>query len=327
VADGGNLVRFCVVEFQGASSPVLAVEKEAGLVPLDAPPTLRGALEQHGPEGLVALARSAEGSAIPPSKVHRWLPPVPDPRTFRDFYAFEQHVKAARARRGQEMIPEWYQIPVFYFSNPTSLKGHREPVKKPAATQELDFELEVACVIGKTVQDVSGAAAGEAGLLSGGIGGQAAPTPWAAAEEAIFGYLILNDWSARDLQRQEMKCMLGPAKGKDFATSIGPYVVTKEGLADRRVGPGKYDLTMLARRNGQEISRSNFKTMHYDFTQLLERASRDVTLHPGDLIGSGTCGTGCILELGPEAVGGWLRPGDTIELEIERLGTLTSPIK
>jgi 2-keto-4-pentenoate hydratase/2-oxohepta-3-ene-1,7-dioic acid hydratase in catechol pathway len=297
-------VRFCLVELEGEPEPRLAVERSGGLTPLNAPPSLRGALERFGPNGLVAQANNTKTSVLPLSKVARWHPPVPDPRTFRDFYAFEQHVKAARARRGQEMIPEWYQIPVFYFSNPTSLRGHLEPVKKPASTKELDFELEVGCVIGKQVQDVHG------------------PT----AEDAIFGYLVLNDWSARDLQRQEMKCMLGPAKGKDFATSIGPWVVTKDELADRRVGPGQYDLTMLARKNGKEISRANFKDIHYDFTKLLERASCDVTLFPGDLIGSGTCGTGCILELGPEAAGGWLQPGDVLELEIERLGTLTTPI-
>jgi fumarylacetoacetate (FAA) hydrolase len=172
---------------------------------------------------------------------------VPDPRTFRDFYAFEQHVKAARTRRGLEMIPEWYKLAIFYFSNTGSLKGHLEPVKKPASISELDFELEVACVIGREVQDVHGE----------------------EAEEAIFGYLVLNDWSARGVQREEMKCSLGPAKGKDFATSIGPWVVTKDELADRRIGPGRYDLTMLARKNGREISRGNFKDLYYDFTKMI----------------------------------------------------------
>ena len=120
--------------------------------------------------------------------------------------------------------------------------------------------------------------------------------------------------------------MLGPAKGKDFASAIGPWVVTKDELADRRVGPGRYDLTMVARKNGVEISRGNFKDITHDFTKMIERASRDVTLFPGDLIGSGTVGTGCILEIGPEASDGWLEPGDTIELEIDRLGVLTTPI-
>jgi len=297
-------MRLCVVELTGESAPRLAVEKEGGLLPLDAPATLRGAFERYGADGLAALVQKVTGKPIPIDKVKRWLPPIPDPRTFRDFYAFEQHVKAARTRRGLEMIPEWYKLAIFYFSNTGSLKGHLEPVKKPASTAELDIELEVACVIGREVQDVRGE----------------------EAEDAIFGYLILNDWSARDLQREEMKCSLGPAKGKDFATSIGPWVVTKDELADRRVGPGRYDLTMLARKNGKEISRGNFKDLTHDFTQMIERASRDVTLYPGDLIGSGTVGTGCILELGPEKTGGWIQPGDVLELEIERLGTLTTPI-
>ena len=297
-------MRFCLVEMEGRSEPTLAVERDGGLPPLDAPASLRGALEQYGASGLAGLGRAATGTPIPVEKVTRWLPPVPDPRTFRDFYAFEQHVKTARAKRGQDMIPQWYEIPVFYFSNTGSLTGHMEPVKKPAPTKELDFELEVGCIIGKQVRDVGGD----------------------AAEEAIFGYLVLNDLSARDLQRQEMKCMLGPAKGKDFATAIGPWVVTKDELADKRVGAGRYDLTMIARKNGKQISRGNFKDITHDFTKMIERASRDVTLFPGDLIGSGTVGTGCILELGPETTDGWLEPGDTVELEVDRLGVLTTPI-
>ena len=297
-------MRFCVVELSGQSGPMLAVQRDGGVVTLDAPATLRGALDRYGDAGLIQLGRDAGGPTVPLEKITRWLPPVPDPRSFRDFYAFEQHVKTCRTKRGQDMIPEWYEIPVFHFSNAGSLKGHQEPVKRPASTQTLDFELEVGCVIGKQVQDVSGD----------------------AAEDAIFGYLVLNDLSARDLQRQEMKCMLGPAKGKDFATAIGPWVVTKDELADKRVGPGRYDLTMLARKNGKELSRGNFKDVTHDFTKMIERASRDVTLFPGDLIGSGTVGTGCILELGPETTGGWLEPGDTVELEIDSLGTLTTPI-
>ncbi len=297
-------MRYCVVELGGQAGARLAIGKDGGLLPLDAPANLRAALDQHGADWLAKVAQKASGSIIPLDKVKRWFPPVLDPRAYRDFYAFEQHVKAARTRRGLEMIPEWYKLAIFYFSNPGSLKGHLEPVKKPASTSELDFELEVACIIGREVQDVRGQ----------------------EAEDAIFGYLILNDWSARDIQREEMKCSLGPAKGKDFASSIGPWVVTKDELADRRIGPGRYDLTMLARKNGREISRGNFKDLYFDFTQMIERASRDVTLYRGDLIGSGTVGTGCILELGPEKTGGWIQPGDVMELEIERLGTLTTPI-
>ena len=297
-------MRFCLVEIEGKAQPVLAVAKGDGIVPIDAPPSLRDALGKWGDEGLLQRARQAQGAPVTLSQIKRWLPPVPNPRTFRDFYAFEQHVKAARASRGMEMIPEWYEIAVFYFSNPCALQGHLDPVAKPSSTKELDFELEVGCVIGRDVRDATGQ----------------------AAEDAIFGYMVLNDFSARDLQRQEMKCSLGPAKGKDFATSIGPWVVTKDEITDRRVGPGRYDLTMRARKNGTEISRGNWKDLTHDFTKMVERASRDVTIFRGDVFGSGTVGTGCILEIGTKASNGWLEPGDTIELDIERLGTLTTPI-
>lgn len=297
-------MRFCVVQFKDATQPVLGVERDGGILALDAPPSLRDALERFGDDGLLSLARDARGDTHAVSNVARWLPPVPNPPSFRDFYAFEQHVKAARAKRGLEMLPEWYELAIFYFSNPCSLRGHLEPVKKPAATEMLDIELEVAAVIGRDVQDASGQ----------------------TAEDAIFGYAVLNDWSARDLQRQEMKCSLGPAKGKDFATSLGPWVVTKDELEDKRVGPGRYDLVMQARKNGKEISRGNFKDLYHDFTKMIERASRDAGVCRGDLIGSGTVGTGCILEIGPEASDGWVQPGDRIELEIERLGVLETTI-
>ena len=297
-------MRFCVVEIDGQPPAKLCVVRDERLFVLDAPPSVRGALDQYGAEGLKQLAAKADGGGVEMGKVTRWWAPVPDPRTFRDFYAFEQHVKTCRAKRGQEMIPEWYQFPVFYFSNPCALNGHQEPVARPSYTKELDFELEVGCVIGAEVTSVSGS----------------------AAEQAIFGYMVLNDLSARDMQRKEMKCMLGPAKGKDFATAIGPFVVTPDELADVKVGPGRYDLTMAARKNGKEISRGNMKSLTFDFTKMIERASDSVTLYPGDVIGSGTVGTGCILELGSENTDGWLEPGDTIEFEIDRLGILTTPI-
>ncbi len=298
-------MRFCLVDIEGDTATKLCVEREGKLHPLDAPASLRGALDQYGPDGLKALAAKADGGGVEIGKVTRWHPPVPDARTFRDFYAFEQHVKTCRQKRGQEMLPEWYEIAVFYFSNPTSMLGHGEAVQKPKDTKELDLELEIGCVIGKQVRDVSGD----------------------GAEDAIFGYYVLNDLSARDLQRYEMKCMLGPAKGKDFASAMGPYVVTTDELEDLRVGPGRYDLTMVARKNGKEISQGNMKDLTHDFTKMIARASRDATLHVGDLLGSGTVGTGCILELGPDTTDGWLEPGDTIELEIDRLGILTTPIR
>jgi fumarylacetoacetate (FAA) hydrolase len=296
-------MKICVVRVAGDEQPRLADHRANSLAIIDSPPSLRCALEQFGPNDLRRRVEQATTIATI-DRVESWLPPVPDPRTLRDFYAFEQHVKTCRAQRGLDMVPEWYKFPVFYFSNPTTLKGHNEPVRRPVATRELDFELEIAAVIGKEVQDVSGN----------------------EADQAIFGFTVMNDLSARDLQRDEMKCGLGPAKGKDFATAIGPAVVTCDEIADRRVGPGRYDLTMTARKNGRELSRGNMKNLYFDFTQIIARASQHATLFPGDVIGSGTVGTGCILELGPANTGGWLEPGDVIELEIERIGVLRTPI-
>ena len=231
------------------------------------------------------------------------LPPVPRPLSFRDFYAFEQHVKTARGHRGLEMVPQWYEIPVFYFSNPAVMVGAEASVSAPPDCRELDYELEIGAVIGRGGRDL---AADE-------------------AEDHIAGYCVLNDWSARDLQRREMKVGLGPAKGKDFATGLGPWLVTPDELADVRAAKG-YDLAMTARRNGKELSRGNWRDIHFGFGEMLARASRGVDLYPGDVIGSGTVGTGCILELRPERAGGWLQPGDVVELEIERLGVLRNQV-
>jgi fumarylacetoacetate (FAA) hydrolase len=229
-------------------------------------------------------------------------PPLSRPPSFRDFYAFEEHVKTARARRGLDMVPEWYDFPVFYFSNTGSIHGPEDNIQRPRYTRWMDFELEIACVIGKAGRNIRAE----------------------EAEDYIAGYLVLNDWSARDVQREEVKVGLGPAKGKDFATSIGPYLVTPDELADRLVGD-RYDLRMTAKVNGRLVSEGNFKDIHYSFGQMIERASADCRLYPGDLIGSGTVGTGCILELGPERIP-WLEPGDVVELEIERLGVLRNRI-
>ncbi|UUZ95150.1 fumarylacetoacetate hydrolase family protein [Paenibacillus sp. P25] len=228
--------------------------------------------------------------------------PLPRPRSVRDFYAFEQHVKTSRAQRGLKMIPEWYEIPAFYFSNHQSIVGPDAPVERPTKCKRLDYELEMACVIGKEGRNIQ---AGQ-------------------ADEYILGYCIMNDWSARDIQRQEMKVGLGPAKGKDFATSLGPYLVTKDELEPYREGD-KYRLAMTASVNGRRLSSGNFRDIYYSFGQMIERASEDTVLYPGDVIGSGTVGTGCILELGEE-VHRWLEPGDVVELEITGLGVLRNPV-
>jgi fumarylacetoacetate (FAA) hydrolase len=237
-----------------------------------------------------------------------FIPPVFPICTLRDSYCFEEHVRNARARRGLEVAPEWYEGPVFYFSNPNALVGHGEDVVAPLGGQWLDYELEVAAVIGK----------------------QGSNIPVEDAENFIAGYTILNDWSLRDVQRREMAVGLGPAKGKDFASSLGPYLVTPEELEDVRDGKG-FNLAMIARINGREISRNNWNTIHYSFAEMISHFSQNVTLYPGDVIGSGTVGRGCMLEIGPQpevASGpdGWLGPGDVVELEIERLGVLKNRI-
>jgi len=233
-------------------------------------------------------------------------PPIPDPPSVRDFYAFEQHVKTVRAKRGVEMIPEWYEIPTFYFSNNSEIYGHDEPIPYPVGSNELDIELEIACVIGREGKDI----------------------PVEEAADYVAGYTIMNDWSARDFQFKEMKLNLGPAKGKDFATSIGPWLVTPDELASRRQESGageRYDMTMIARVNGKEISRGNFNQIYYSFPQMIAYASRNARLRAGDLLGSGTVGTGCIREVGRE-VQPWLQRGDVVELEIEGIGVLRNRI-
>jgi fumarylacetoacetate (FAA) hydrolase len=235
-----------------------------------------------------------------PAWESRLAAPLPDPPSIRDFYAFEQHVAAGYRKRGRDLPAAWYEVPVFFFMHTADLLGPNDAVAKPAATAELDFELELAAVIGRAGRDI------------------AVDDAWSY----VAGFTIMNDWSARDLQRQEMSLGLGPAKGKDFASSFGPAIVTIDELRDRIDG-GRIDLAMSARINDEEVSRDSSASMHWTFPQLIAHASRHATLRPGDLIGSGTCGTGCLLEL---EVHPWLEPGDEVELEIERLGRLRSPI-
>jgi fumarylacetoacetate (FAA) hydrolase len=230
--------------------------------------------------------------------------PVPAVASIRDFYAFEQHVKTCRKQRGLDMVPQWYQIPVFYFSNPACVLGPDEPVCAPHGSEALDYELELACLIGKEGRDIPDDD---------------------RAMEYVSGFMIMNDWSARDIQRAEMAVGLGPSKSKDFATSLGPWLTPFAALEDC-YRDGRLHLEMTAKVNGRELSRGNAGSMYWTWPQLIAHASRDATLRQGDVLGSGTVGTGCILELTPEAVGGWLKPGDVVELSIERLGTLRNPV-
>jgi fumarylacetoacetate (FAA) hydrolase len=240
---------------------------------------------------------------LPRSEV-KLMAPLPRPRSVRDFFAFEQHVATARKQRGQSVPPAWYKFPVFYFSNHQAIIGPEESMPMPH-TERLDYELEIACVIGREGRNID-------------------------AEDAldyIAGFTIMNDWSARDIQVEEMSVGLGPAKGKDFATSLGPHLVTLDELDDFSTDQGdRWRLDMIARVNGQEYSRGNMVDMHYTWAEIIAHASRDATLYPGDVLGSGTVGGGCILELTPEAVGGWLEPDDIVELEVTGLGVLRNRV-
>ncbi len=238
------------------------------------------------------------------------LAPVPKPVSMRDGYAFRQHVEAARKSRGVPMIPEFDHFPVFYFTNHLAVTGPGEIFVQDQALERLDFELEVAIVVGKEGRNI----------------------PAARADDYIFGYMIMNDWSARELQFQEMKLNLGPAKGKDFATSLGPYLVTRDELEHRRIpGPNgeRFDLEMKAFHNGKPVSAGNLKDMTWTFAQILERVSYGVTVYPGEVIGSGTVGTGCYLELNgsktDDAV--WIKPNDEFVLEVSELGRLSNTVR
>ncbi len=226
------------------------------------------------------------------------------PTSLRDAYAFEQHVRTASQNRGREVPEGWYKFPVFYYTNPHSIFGPEDVIPYPHYTSALDYELEIAVIIGKPGINI---------------------TP-ENAHTHIFGYTIFNDWSARDVQREELKVGLGPAKGKDFASSLGPVIATSEALADRTVNrAGVYDLVMTAKVNGVEMSRGNLKDIFWSFGEIIARASDTCELQAGDVIGSGTVGTGCLLEL-TKAQGPWLNAGDVVELEIERIGILKNTI-
>jgi fumarylacetoacetate (FAA) hydrolase len=280
----------------------------------------------EGGDEMMERARIVE-SAIKKGKVTsfvsdeklRLLAPIPNPTSCRDGYAFRQHVATARRNRGVEMIPEFDQYPVFYFTNHNAIFGEGEIVVEDDHLQKLDFELEAAIVIGKEGKNIEAK----------------------EADSYIAGYLIMNDLSARVLQMEEMKLNLGPAKGKDFATSIGPWLVTPDELDQYKISTefgNNYNLRMTAKHNGKLISDGNMKDMNWTFAEIIERASYGVRLLPGDVIGSGTVGTGCYLELngtwdleakekGKDFTPIWLKDGDEIELEITGLGTLKNTIR
>ena len=246
-----------------------------------------------------------DGDPVPLASA-RLLAPVASPPSIRDFYAFEQHVRTARSRRGKEMHPDWYELPIFYFTNPAAVLGTGDPVAAPPRSAELDYELEVACVLGR----------GGANLRLDD------------ADGTVAWFMVMNDWSARDVQRREMALSLGPAKGKDFATSLGPTLVTTAEFA-----PGGLrevpSAVMTATVNGVEWSRADLDGLWWSFAEMLVYASEAAPVRRGDVLGSGTCGTGCILEL--SLVHGadkypYLQPGDEVELEVAGLGVLANRV-
>ena len=274
---------------------------------LAAPTTLLGLL-QAGGTALVDAAAEARSNPVEiiPLDLAQLIAPVPVPPSIRDFMSFENHVVTSMAAIGSQVDPVWYQQPVFYFTNPAAVVGPHDDIPISPGTHQFDFELEVAAIIGRSGSDI-------------------AP---ADAETYIAGYSILCDWSARDLQMTEMKVGLGPAKGKDTATTLGPMMVTPDELEGFRSEKG-FDLAMRVTVNGREYSTGNWNSIYWSFAQMIAYASRGTTLKPGDVIGSGTVGTGCILELG--RVHGldafpYLVAGDRVEIDVEQLGTIASTV-
>jgi len=265
------------------------------------------------------LSKIADNSLnIAPEKDFTLLAPVPRPTSCRDGYAFRQHVESARRNRGVEMIKEFDQYPIFYFTNHNAVQGPGDIYCMPDHFQQLDFELEVAIVIGKEGRNIKAK----------------------DADAYIAGFTIMNDMSARKLQMEEMLLNLGPAKGKDFSTVIGPWLVTPDELSAYLV-PAKqghvgnnYNLTMKCWVNDVLVSEGNVKDMDWTFAEIIERCSYGVTIFPGDVIGSGTVGTGCFLELNgtgklhdPNYQPQWLQANDTVKMTIDGLGTLVNTIK
>jgi 2-keto-4-pentenoate hydratase/2-oxohepta-3-ene-1,7-dioic acid hydratase in catechol pathway len=288
-------------------------ENRVGLVTDDGVHAVRGVdrlVDLLGDDGEL-LAQAAERALADPLEVVELDPatllaPVPVPPSIRDFMAFEEHVVNSGLRANRQVDPDWYELPVFYFTNPAAVRAPVAEVAISPGSSAFDYELEVGAVVGRAGSDLSPA----------------------EAEDHIAGYLILIDWSARDLQMREMQQRLGPAKGKDSATSFGPWLATPDELADVRSGNG-YDLRMTARVNGTTYTDGNWSSLYWSFGQMLAYASRGTQLRPGDVLGSGTVGRGCILELSGlfgEDRFPWLSPGDEVVFSIERLGEVRATI-
>jgi 2-keto-4-pentenoate hydratase/2-oxohepta-3-ene-1,7-dioic acid hydratase in catechol pathway len=299
-------MRFATWESDGQVTA--GVVSEAGLHALPARTTVLDLVRGGLPAALEAGAAALDTPAVPLGSV-RLLPPLAAP-TVRDFVAFEEHVEGVRkAIDGQAgVVDEWYQAPTFYFTNPYALIGAHDDVAVPPGSQLLDFELEVAVVVGRD---------------------GASLTP-ETAREHVFGYTVLNDWSARDLQAREMKVNLGPAKGKDFATTLGPWLVTADELEPYRDTEGYLQLTMSVSVNGTEVGQDLLSNMGWPFEELISYASRGTEVRAGDVLGSGTCGNGgCLAELWGrrgELIPPPLQPGDVVEMTVEGIGTIRNRV-
>ncbi len=265
---------------------------EGGATTSDMARRVMAGVQQELRSGRTLRGLNEETLILPLSSV-RLLPPLPNPPSIRDFYAFEQHVKKGFERRGGTIPKEWYEIPVYYKTAAHNLIGDGDDVHWPRFTQTFDYELELAAVIGRKGRNIAAE----------------------DAREYIAGFTIMNDFSARDIQRREMAVALGPAKGKDWCTAFGPVLVTADEIGD------PYNLKMTARVNGEVWSEGNSGTIFHKFERMIEFLTEDDTIYPGDVIGSGTVGTGCGLELNR-----WVKRGDEIELEIEKIGVLRNRV-
>ncbi|MFJ4283462.1 fumarylacetoacetate hydrolase family protein [Streptomyces massasporeus] len=303
-------MRFAAYEYRNRRH-VAVVEEDGTLFPLPGVSSLTGLLAQGGglPELLDASSATLDVPAGPHICEVRLLPPL-QPPTVRDFVTFEEHVEGVRRSvDGAAGVPErWYAAPTFYFGNPYAMYGPYDDIPMPPGSSVLDFELEVAAVIGKEGRDL---------------------TP-EQARDHIVGYTVFNDWSARDLQSAEMKVGLGPCKGKDTATTLGPYLVTADELGKYRDADGFLRLALSAEINGEVVGEDLLSNMSWTFEEMVAYASRGTVVRPGDVLGSGTCGNGgCLAELWGvrgEQSPPPLKPGDTVTLTVEGIGSVSNTV-
>jgi 2-keto-4-pentenoate hydratase/2-oxohepta-3-ene-1,7-dioic acid hydratase in catechol pathway len=276
-------------------NPRLGAMRDDRIVDLNASdaklPADMNAFLEAGPDALAAAGKILQSLNARSVDQHeaRLLAPVPRPGAIRDFFAFEEHALQGAKRRSEPLTPAWYEQPVYYKGNHREIYGPGDTVPWPSYTRKLDFEFEIACVVGKKGRDLS---------------------PEDAAKH-VAGYMIFNDWSARDIQKNEMLCRMGPAKAKDFANGFGPWLLTADELAEPE------GLKMTLRVNGEVWSEGNSSGRYWKFPLMLSHVSQEETVYPGDILGSGTYFKGCGLDQDR-----WIKPGDAVEMTVEKLGTL-----